>query len=292
MNDKVDYSKLPKDLQDKLSKWEQNTPASKQLKVLNDIADISQEIINVLDEQTKSDKADNQKMGALLADMHSQLTKLNSKEAPEMPDYAKPIVKSLQELKKCMADMKPPVVNMPKVEAPIVNVDAPKVDLAKLEKLLKTDIPKAFKDSIKLISIPENDDTSTLILLQELSTKLDSIDTGVRMKPIAPTTIKVTNPDGTIISSSNNTANSISSSVSVTTSNLTVLASNSSRKGATIYNESGAIAYVKLGATASTTSYTIQIIIGAYYEVPYGYTGIIDGITSSGTAVLRISELT
>lgn len=71
-----------------------------------------------------------------------------------------------------------------------------------------------------------------------------------------------------------------------------ILAANSGRRGATIWNEGAAVAYVKLGVTASTTSYSIQIASGAYYEVPFGYTGEVDGITSSSTAQLRVTELT
>lgn len=85
---------------------------------------------------------------------------------------------------------------------------------------------------------------------------------------------------------------STQSSVSVTNSNTTILASNVARLGATIYNEGSAVCYMKLGSTASTTSYTMQIASGGYYEVPFNYTGIITGITSSGTAQLRITELT
>ncbi len=81
------------------------------------------------------------------------------------------------------------------------------------------------------------------------------------------------------------------STASVTNSNTTVLALNTARLGATLYNESGAIAFIKLGSTASTTSYTLQMAIGSYYEVPYAYTGVIAGITSSGTAVVRVTEL-
>lgn len=87
-------------------------------------------------------------------------------------------------------------------------------------------------------------------------------------------------------------ATPVQSSVSVTLSSTPILAANVARLGATIFNESGAIAYVKLGATASLTSYTAQIAIGGYYEVPFGYTGAIDGITVAVTAVLRVTELT
>lgn len=72
----------------------------------------------------------------------------------------------------------------------------------------------------------------------------------------------------------------------------TVLALNANRLGATIYNESGGACRIKLGASASATDYTMIIAIGGYYEIPFGYTGIITGIAVSGTAVLRVTELT
>lgn len=81
-------------------------------------------------------------------------------------------------------------------------------------------------------------------------------------------------------------------SPSVTTSSTSVLASNTSRLGATFYNEGSSDCYLKLGATASTTSYSVKISSGGYYELPFRYTGAIDGITSTGTAQLRVTELT
>lgn len=80
-------------------------------------------------------------------------------------------------------------------------------------------------------------------------------------------------------------------SPAVTNSNTSILASNSNRLGATIYNEGAAICYMILGSTASTTSYTLQIQVGGYYEIPFGYTGAIAGITSAGTAQLRVTEI-
>jgi hypothetical protein len=49
---------------------------------------------------------------------------------------------------------------------------------------------------------------------------------------------------------------------------------------------------VKFGATAATTSYTVKMVGGAYYEVPFGYTGVIDGIWDSATGAARMTELT
>lgn len=84
----------------------------------------------------------------------------------------------------------------------------------------------------------------------------------------------------------------ITSPASVSTSDALVLASNAARKGATVWCESGATCYVALAAAASLTSYAVQVAVGAYYEVPFGYTGAVRGITSSGTAVLRVTEIT
>jgi hypothetical protein len=70
------------------------------------------------------------------------------------------------------------------------------------------------------------------------------------------------------------------------------LSSNSSRLGATIYNDSTQVLYVKLGATASTSSFTVAMVASSYYEVPYNYTGIIDGIWASANGNARICELT
>jgi len=72
---------------------------------------------------------------------------------------------------------------------------------------------------------------------------------------------------------------------------VTVLALNANRKGATIYNDSTAILYLKLGATASTTSFTVKMQPDSYFEVPGQYTGVIDGIWASATGSARVTEL-
>lgn len=84
--------------------------------------------------------------------------------------------------------------------------------------------------------------------------------------------------------------------VAASATSVTVLAANSARIGATITNDSSAVVYLKFGATASTTSYTV-VLAGAasapfsYYEVPAGYTGIIDGISASATGNYRVTEI-
>lgn len=83
------------------------------------------------------------------------------------------------------------------------------------------------------------------------------------------------------------------SNVSDTASSTTLLASNVNRLGAIIYNDSTVALYLKLGATASLTSFTIKMVAGSFYEVPFNYTGIIDGIwASNASGAARITELT
>ena len=82
--------------------------------------------------------------------------------------------------------------------------------------------------------------------------------------------------------------------VADTASSTTLLALNNARLGASIHNDSSAVLYVKLGTTASATDYTVRMVQYAYYEVPYGYVGHIDGIWASdpGDGAARITEYT
>ena len=71
----------------------------------------------------------------------------------------------------------------------------------------------------------------------------------------------------------------------------TILASNVNRSGASFYNESTAILYLKLGAAASLTSYSIQIAGGGYYELPFSYAGIIDGFWATAVGACQVTEV-
>lgn len=73
----------------------------------------------------------------------------------------------------------------------------------------------------------------------------------------------------------------------------TLLAANPARLGATIYNDSNARLFLKLGATASTTSFTVRLGPQDYYEVPFHYVGVIDGIWSPvASRFARVTEFT
>jgi hypothetical protein len=51
------------------------------------------------------------------------------------------------------------------------------------------------------------------------------------------------------------------------------------------------VLYVKFGAAASTTSYTVQIAAGGYYEFPQPvYCGEVDGIWASANGAARLTS--
>jgi hypothetical protein len=85
------------------------------------------------------------------------------------------------------------------------------------------------------------------------------------------------------------------SQVADNSASVTILASNASRLGATILNDSSAALYLRLGSSAATTTnYTVRITQYGYYEVPFRYTGAITGIWASdpGDGAARVTELT
>lgn len=99
--------------------------------------------------------------------------------------------------------------------------------------------------------------------------------------------------DGTIATTFPSSSSSAVTSVASSATNVTLLASNASRKMATFYNDSTKGLFLKLGTTASATSFTTKLNSGDYYELPLPvYTGQIDGIWASANGSARITELT
>lgn len=144
------------------------------------------------------------------------------------------------------------------------------------------------------------------------STPIRIDPTGTTTQPVSGTITAITNalPAGTnvighvIVDSGSTTVvtgtvttkeqSSTSAVTSVASSGTTIslLVANTNRRDATFYNDSTQILYLKLGATASTTSYTVQMAAGSYYEVPQPcYTGAIDGIWASANGSVRITEI-
>lgn len=81
-------------------------------------------------------------------------------------------------------------------------------------------------------------------------------------------------------------------SVASATSTTSLLASNSSRKGATIYNDGLAVLFVACAGTASTTAFTYKLQAGAAVNLDFNYTGAVSGIWSAALGSARITEFT
>lgn len=193
-----DPTKLTEEQRQALETYQQRED---QLQALEDIAKMTQEVVNILDDKSKDKSVDN--LGVLLTDIRESLSALKDKEAPETPDYAKPVVEAVSKLEKALSasikgiNFKPEI----KVDAPAVNVSPPGVDLKGVERAV-SGLSKSFQDAIKQIpktEIPEQDFSPLLEAWEGISEQLQSIDTASRMKPTFPTQLKVVNPDGTTI---------------------------------------------------------------------------------------------
>lgn len=85
------------------------------------------------------------------------------------------------------------------------------------------------------------------------------------------------------------------SNVASSASSVTLLSANSLRLAFTLYNDSTQNCFIKFGATASATSYTIQILPSQFIsskDIGVNYTGRIDAIWTSANGNMRVTELT
>lgn len=79
--------------------------------------------------------------------------------------------------------------------------------------------------------------------------------------------------------------------VASSATNVTLFAAGVGANGRTVYNDSTAVLYLKYGATASATSYTVQLAAGQYYEFPQPvYAGQVDGIWASANGNARLTS--
>lgn len=82
------------------------------------------------------------------------------------------------------------------------------------------------------------------------------------------------------------------SNVSSSATNVTLLALKDTRVGVLLVNDSTANLFLKYGATASSTSYTVKIGSGGYWEMPQPiWAGQVDGIWDAANGAARITEL-
>lgn len=135
-------------------------------------------------------------------------------------------------------------------------------------------------------------DLSQLVGNQEFLSNREDIDIGASGKAKR---VVIFNSSGNEVSiGSPSSSTGTTSTVAGNASSVTLLSSNTSRKGAVIFNDSSAILYVKLGTTASSSDFSYRV--NPYQTLEIGanflYTGRIDAIWASATGNARITELT
>lgn len=109
--------------------------------------------------------------------------------------------------------------------------------------------------------------------------------------PEDPALVVAISPNNSFVINFQKPSTSNTSSVASSASNVVLLPSNTLRLGATVFNDSTAILYIKLGATATTSDFTTKMLPGTYYEIPFGYLGEIDGIWANGTGISGFARL-
>ena len=87
--------------------------------------------------------------------------------------------------------------------------------------------------------------------------------------------------------------NTVVTGFGASTTSVTLLGANSSRSRALLYMDGAATAYIKFGAVASTSSFSLKVNSNGYYETPDSYTGRIDAVFSvdNSALVLRVTEM-
>lgn len=200
----IEYSKLDPQTRKLLEDVESRKPEVQSLAELKKVSKSLEGLSAYLQRQNQTTEKTSGDIADVLLDVRDALDEFTSQEAPEQPDYAKPVVGAVEDLKTALTAAIKGIEVSPKVAAPNVKVDAPKIDLSGVEKAMK-EIPKALEAAIKKIpqtEIPETDFTPLASKLDEMLEKLENIDTGVRMKPQTPNVVKVTNVDGSAIGGS------------------------------------------------------------------------------------------
>ena len=101
--------------------------------------------------------------------------------------------------------------------------------------------------------------------------------------------VMLTNSTGALLV---NPSTGTQTSVTSVASDVTILASNVSRGGAIIYNESTSVLYLLLATgTSSTTLYSIQVPANGNFTLnPGEYTGVIKGNWATANGFARVTE--
>lgn len=97
----------------------------------------------------------------------------------------------------------------------------------------------------------------------------------------------LSNPSNPVVRSG--TANNVSVNASATS--IQLIAANAVRNSLSFFNDSTAVLYLKLGASASLTDWSVKLDANQFYELPEKYTGQVTGIWTAANGSCKICEL-
>jgi hypothetical protein len=122
---------------------------------------------------------------------------------------------------------------------------------------------------------------------------LASILAKLIVSPATETTLAAVNAAlaGTLATRKVPLASATVTQVASNTASVTLQASNGSRRSLIVFNDSTATLYLKYGSAASSSSYTVKMAPGDYWEMPLPvYTGIVTGIWTSANGSALVTE--
>lgn len=93
-----------------------------------------------------------------------------------------------------------------------------------------------------------------------------------------------------ILSQTTGTSSTYAVKSSVTA--VSIMAANANRRGGTIFNNTSTMSFVQLGTVVTSSLYTLKMADQGYYELPFGYTGVVGGITASNAGIWTVTEFT
>lgn len=137
------------------------------------------------------------------------------------------------------------------------------------------------------IKITDND--NTVAITGDSALKVDGSHV---TQPVAGTVTVISSGTFSISNEKIASASITTTTVSNVASTL-LLANNSNRGFASFYNEGTEEVLLKLGTSATSSSYSLKIFPNGYFELPVSpiYTGAIEAISVSTNVIIRITEI-
>ena len=102
-------------------------------------------------------------------------------------------------------------------------------------------------------------------------------------------------PTGTTVQPTKEVRSTVAvpSSVPQSAVSVVLLAANAARLGMTIENNSTANLFVQFGPVAAIPGFAVKMIPGSYFEMPFGYVGVLSGIwDAAGGGTAEVTEET